>query len=211
MATVFKRTFDFFSKVWQTTIRPFIGWAWRQVQRLHTWLEKTLAPALNFLKSVRAWILDHYDHWLRPIFQAIDATHQTLELLEAFHVPFARKLDAWLTAFEDKVNEKIGYALTRVNEAINWIDRIVSIDGTFQRLTLIQSQWKYVGDTWAVLLKHQPAGVSSEENAALHRLEVPVETPRHLAGELEAYDAAGAGELAPIINELTALSVASSK
>jgi len=150
VAGVFKKTWDFFTTVWSSTLKPFISWSWQQMQRLHAWLKSTFDPLLKFLESVRRDILDFYAKWFRPIFDTIDALRSTLRLLELFHVPFARKIDDALAALEARLLRPIRFALEKVNEAINWIDRIVDFDGFFQRLTLVASAWKYERDMWSI-------------------------------------------------------------
>lgn len=135
--------------MWSSTIKPFISWSWSQIQKLHTWLKSVFDPLLKFLGELRKDILDIWAKWFRPIFDTIDALRQTLRVLETFHVPFARKIDDALAALEQRLLVPIRFALTKINELTNWIDRIVDLNGLFQRLTLVASTWKYERDMWA--------------------------------------------------------------
>jgi hypothetical protein len=54
-------------------------------------------------------------------------------------VPFAQAIERKLADLESRLLVPIRFALAKVNEAINWINRIVDLDGLFQRLTLIES------------------------------------------------------------------------
>jgi len=199
---VFAKSWDLLTRFYTRILRPFVEWSWRNIVKLHTWLKDTFGPVLKFLQDVRDDILRIYTKWFRPILDTIDALRQTVRLLEAFHVPFARKIDEALDALERRLLQPIRLALTKINELANWINRIIDLNGLFQRLTLIESAWHYTGDLWNVLLKHRPFGVSSAENAALHQLPYPSSDGKRLTTDLREFHHAGAGELAPSINEL---------
>lgn len=199
---VFVKVWNHFEAFYGRVLKPFVSWAWTQITRIHNWAVKTFGPLIKNLELLRAWILRVYDRWFKPIFATIDALRATLRVLETFHVPFAAAIDRKLADLEARLLEPINEAMARINQVINWVDRIVTFDGLFQRLTLIESQWRYVGDTWAVLLKHQPAGVSAEQNAALHALKVRPVDPKRLTAALVVHYRAGAGELQPAIDEL---------
>jgi hypothetical protein len=150
VATVFKRSWDFLQVTWSRVLRPLITWSWSQIQRLHNWLVKTLGPVLQFLERVRREFQRFYDHWFRPIFDTIDAARRVLRILATFHVAFARELERKLADLEDRLLRPITELYRRLNEAMNWIDRIVTFDGYFQRLTLIASTLRYERDMWKV-------------------------------------------------------------
>lgn len=199
----FVRVWGFFGKFWNSVLRPFVTWSWQQIQKLHAWLKDTLGPVLKFLNAVREDILRIYDKWLKPIFVTLDVLRSITRLLAEFHVPFAQKIDDKLSALETRLLRPIRFALEKVNEAIGWIDRIVTFDGLFQRLTLIESQWRYVGDMWNVLLKHQPAGVSFAENERRRQQPGHQITAGELSKQLTEYYTTGGGDLAPDVAALS--------
>jgi len=202
LAGIFKHTFDFFQGFWQSTLRPFVQWSWSQIQKLHAWLKTTLTPLLKFLESVRKDILDIWAKWFRPIFDTIDAIRSTLRLLADFHVPWAQKIDDALAALEARLLVPIRFALGKLNEVIAAIDRVIDFNGLYQRATLIESQWKYVGDLWSVLLKHQPAGLSADDIARRKQLKVAPLDAATLARDLAAFYTTGGGPLAPAIADV---------
>ena len=199
VASIFMKVWGALRTFYAAAVRPFVEWSWRNIQKLHAWLRDTFGPVLKFLNAVRDDILRIYERWLRPILDTIDAVRQTLRALELFHVPFAQKIDDALARLEERLLRPIRFALEKVNEAINWINRIVDLNGFFQRATLIESQWKYIGDTWAALLKHSPDGISREDNA--RRKERPVDEldPKALRDAVIEYYTTGGGPLAPAI------------
>lgn len=205
IAEVFKKTWDFFQVVWSSTIKPFIQWSWKMIKKLHTWLDTTLKPLLKFLDAARKDILNVYDKWFKPIFVTLDLMRQFLKALEIFHVPFAQKADAAISALEARLLAPMRLALQTINEITGWVNRIINLDGLFQRLTLIESQWHYVGDTWNVLLKHKPAGVSFADNAARRARTVPAVDPKVLSDAVADYHTTGGGALGPDIDDGAAL------
>ena len=146
---MFSRVWDVLTKFYDRVLRPFVTWSWSNILKLHAWLRDTFGPILKFLDELRRDVLQIYDKWLRPIFAAIDAVRATLRLLADFHVPFAQAIDDKLAALEERLLRPIRLALSKLNEVIYWIDRIVDLNGLFERLTLVASAWKYERDLWA--------------------------------------------------------------
>jgi hypothetical protein len=205
VAKFFGKVWDFSKLLYRDVLRPFVSWAWRELQRVHRWLQDTFGPVLRFLEKVRATIFDLYTKYVRPVFDVIDAIRATLRALAALHVPFARRLEAWLADLEDRLLAPIRFVMQKVNEIIYWVNRIIDLNGFFQRVTLIESMWKYVGDSWAVLLHHQPTGISPAQNNALHARQYPALDPSQLARDRADYERTGAGALAVDVAPLLAL------
>lgn len=202
VARVFAKTFTLLRGFWSQVLQPFVRWTWQGINRLHLWLEQTLGPVLRLLNAVRQWLEDFYQHWLRPIFDTIDAIRATARLLGALHLEWARKLDAWLGDLEARVFAAFAVVyvvLNRISEAVN---RIIDLDGLIQRGVLLESLWRRVGDVWAVLLGHAPEGVSAAANTAKARQGYPLRDGVSLGRALAEYSRTGGGELAPDIRAL---------
>jgi hypothetical protein len=150
VASVLGKTFGVLGKLWSNVLRPFVGWAWREFQALHAWLERTFRPALEFLYKVRAKILELYTKYMRPVLDTIEITRRLLQLLAALRLEWARTLDRKLAELEHRLTLPLLEAMRAINWTINWIDRIVDFDGFFQRVTLIQSLLRYERDAWNV-------------------------------------------------------------
>lgn len=194
---------------WTRVILPFLRKLDRWVLRVQKWLRDTFGPIIHALLWLRTNILKFYEKWLRPIFDTIEVMRRILGLLSFLHLSFARKLDAQLAEIERRLRQPIDALLRKVNEIIDWTDLVLDAGGFFQRYTLIKSLWKNVGDTWAVLLSHNPEGTSAAANAAMHAREVPLDPPARYTRALNEWYGAGAGELAADIAPLVALRVAS--
>lgn len=150
VAKVFGKAWDLLSRFYTRVLRPLVEWSWRNIQKLHAWLKDTFGPVLKVLQTVRRDILKIYEKWLRPIFDTISVLRSLTRVLAAFHVPFARKIDDALARLEARLLLPIRFALEKINEAINWINRIVDFNGYFQRLTLVASALRYERDMWRV-------------------------------------------------------------
>jgi hypothetical protein len=138
-AGVFARVFGFLGQFWSGVLRPFIVWSWDLFNRFAGWLQRTFAPIIKFLNDVRAEVQKIYDKWLRPVFDTISVVRQTLQILATLRVPFARALDQKLAQLESALLAPILELYRLLNEAQNWINRIVTLDGLLQRVTLLRS------------------------------------------------------------------------
>lgn len=203
------KLWGFFRSFYSAVLKPFVQWTWKEIQRLHSWLVKEFTPILDNLRTLRTWILKHYDKWLRPIIETIVVLRLVLHTLATFHVPFATAIERKLADLEERLTAPIRLALAKINEAVSWIDRIVDRPGLFQRLTLIESAWHYSGDLWNVLLKHQPAGVSADGNAQLRARTVKPLDAATLGDQLGQYYKSGGGPLAPAIDAVKRIATTS--
>lgn len=143
IATVLSKVWGFLSGFYSHTLRPFVEWAWRQFDRFVAWLDRTLGPVIKFLAAVRREIDKFYTRWFKPLFDAIDATRRVLQVLARLHVPFAQAIDNHLAYLEAKLLWPIQQIYYRINEVMNWVNRIITLDGYLQQVTLIRSIWKY--------------------------------------------------------------------
>jgi hypothetical protein len=94
-------------------------------------------------------------------------------ILSSLGLGWARKLDAYLGQLEDKIQRPFQFLLAKINEVINVVNRIVTLDGLIQRVALIRSlarDYKFAGNIWWNTM-HRAA-----DPAALRRLKEPGET-----------------------------------
>jgi hypothetical protein len=192
VAGVFSRVWGFLGDFWSKALRPFLAWSWDQVQKLHAWLARTLKPVLDIVDRIRKYVDQIYRTWLKPIVDTIEATRRVFQLLAQLHVPFAREIDAKLAALESRLVQPIREVYARLNEAMNWINRIVDFNGYFQRLTLIASLVRYQRDALKVWWSSIHRPLSSGELAEYRK---PI-TPKALdaaATETRDYVERGAG------------------
>lgn len=186
VATVLGRTFGVLARLWSNVLRPFVSWAWREFQALHAWLRHTFQPALDFLWKVRAKILELYTKYLRPVLDTIEITRRLLQLLAALRLEWARTLDRKLAELEYRLTQPLLEAMRAIQFAQNWINRIVTFDGFFQRVTLIASLVRYQKDAlkvwWTSIHKPLTAAKKTEYDNPLETRPIAAVT-----ADLEAY------------------------
>lgn len=109
------------------------------VQRIQRVLDRIFGPILEFLDRVRFWVNKIYRDFVRPILDIIELVRVFTRTLAQFGVDWARELDAKLAELERRIQEPFTFILGKLNEISNWINRIVTLDGFLQRVTLLRS------------------------------------------------------------------------
>jgi len=150
LGQVLAKVYKLFASFWSAVLRPFIGYVWRAVDHLQAWLKGTFGPALKFLEMLRQRTLDIYNKYFKPVLDTIDVARRTLQLLAVFRVQWARELDRKLAELQDAILWPIREVMLRLNQAMDWINRIVTLDGLFQRLTLLRSITRDIGRIGAI-------------------------------------------------------------
>ena len=107
--------------------------------RLLRFIDKLFGPIINFLMRIRDWVQRFYQRFIRPIVDAIEIARRVLRLLSLFGMDWAKKLDEKLYTIEQYFTAPIEFLTAKINEALGWINRIVTLDGLLQRVTLIKS------------------------------------------------------------------------
>lgn len=108
-------------------------------------LGKLFGPITHGLNKLLDTVRHLYTTWLKPILHAIDITRQILRVLNALGLEFAGTLDRQLGRLEGKLTAPILLVQSKINELRNQVNRIVTINGTLQRVTLLQSMIKHSG------------------------------------------------------------------
>ena len=115
-----------------------------------------------------------------------------MQILARLHVPFAQAIDEHLAWLEGKLLAPIQQIYYRLNEAMNWINRIITLDGYLQQITLLRSIWKYQRGALAVWWEsiHRPL-----TGAALDEYHRPLVTRSiaQIQADLVAYMQFGSG------------------
>lgn len=117
---------------------PLINGIATLIGRTSAQLRRILGPVLSWIDRINTFVRRIYDVWLRPILRVIDAFRKVLRILELFHVKWAKQLDDSLGALERKLTAPILKITEALNEARDWIDRIVTLNGALQRVALIK-------------------------------------------------------------------------
>lgn len=134
-----KKLWQFSRELFTNVLRP----AWEKFWHFVEWARRTLdhlfRPVFEFLNTLRRELLKFYSDWVRPILDSIGIARKVLHVFSALGLDWARRLDAELGKLEERIDAPFRYVLGKINEVINFVNRIATADGLFQRLALIRS------------------------------------------------------------------------
>jgi len=193
---------QFFRKTYDTILKP----AWLKVFRLVDWAKRTLddffRPIFKFLRHLRAELLKFYDKWVRPILDTIGVARKVLAVFRALGLDWAKKLDAKLASLEEQIDRPFRLLLAKINEVMNFVNRIATANGLFQRLALVQSitrDFTVIGEEYGRW--HKKAATPAELAAQAARV-YPELDPHRIGVEIGNFYRDDSGEYAALINEL---------
>lgn len=123
----------------QRTFEKLYDMLAKVVTRVARILDRIFGPLIRFLDKIRAHLKKFYDKVLRPIIDTIEMVRSFLRLLSFFGLDWSKKLDAELGKLEQYILAPYEFLVSKLNEVMNWINRIVTLDGLLQRVTLLGS------------------------------------------------------------------------
>lgn len=121
------------------------------VTRIARILDRIFGPIIDVLNKLRAHLQKFYDKVLKPIIDTIEMVRGFVRLLSFFGIDWAKKLDVKLAELEQYILAPYEFLVTKLNEAMNWINRIVTLDGFLQRVMLLNSLIRdvaYTNNLW---------------------------------------------------------------
>lgn len=127
-------------------IKRGLLWTARKLAQLEAFLKAKFKPILDWLAKVKLHLREFWNRFIRPILDVIDFIRQVNRVLQIFHIGVLQKLDSTLAQIEQKIEGPFLFVWQHITEVENWINRIVTLDGLFQRLTLIRSLASYAPD-----------------------------------------------------------------
>jgi hypothetical protein len=133
-------------RFYQQFIAPLVTTIAGIIARISRVLNRILGPIIRAVMKFRKWLLTFYDKVLRPILDTIAAVRAVLRILGKLGVKAAEKLDDALAGVEDKIRGAYLSLLSKTNEIIDVLNRIVTLDGLLQRVTLLNSLYSYRRD-----------------------------------------------------------------
>lgn len=132
-----------FGRLIYGAVKPLALWASRKLAALEDFLKRRFKPILDFIRNIKDRIDIFYKRFIRPFLDVIDFIRQLNRVLNVFHIGFLRKLDSVLARIEDRVEAPFDWVRQHITEVENWINRIVTADGLFRRVTLLKSTWAF--------------------------------------------------------------------
>lgn len=180
-------------------------WANRKLLALERYLKDKFGPILRWLKLVKDHLDDFYKRFVRPIIDTIEFIRQLNRVLQVFHINLLRTLDATLAKIEQKIDEPFLWVRAHITEIENLVNRVLTLDGLFQRLTLIRSMAKYAPN-WTNGFWNSQIDVNVlKANDYKHDLEYPVDEPASYASGLAQFYRGEGGDMKAAIDELLPL------
>lgn len=202
---MFARVWDATRIVWSDVLKPALVWIDRNLKLAYDWMRRTFQPVFDFLRDVRDRIRAFYNTFVRPVTDTIEFIRAVNRTLMVFHIDVLNKLDRVLQQVEQRIDEPFLWVEQKLNEITNWVNRIVTADGLFQRITLLKS-----------LAGYAPAWISGFWNAQIDTrivaakiaaipTEFPSDPPDLVGAELESFYRDGSGDYAAAITALEPL------
>lgn len=185
-------------------IRTLALWANRKLVALEQYLKAKFKPVLEWLKKVKAHLDEFYKSYIKPIIDTIEFIRKLNSLLLLFHIDVLKKLDNVLARVEQKIEEPFFKIYGFITELQNWINRIVTADGLFQRLALIRSMAKYAPNWINGFWNAQVDLAVIARNDYRKDLEYPIVPADTYGDALGTYVRGDGGALAPLADELAA-------
>ena len=133
------QSLDVFKWLYRDVIRPALSWSLRKIQALERYLKTSFAPVFEKIRWLKDRVNLFYRHFVRPVLDVIDIIRQTNRVLKVFHIDLLGKLEQVLTDIERRIEQPFQWIYRRLTEVENWLNRIVTFDGLFQRIMLVRS------------------------------------------------------------------------
>jgi hypothetical protein len=219
----FRKAWDFLKVTYEHVLKPAWEKFWRWFDKLRKWLDDTFGPVLRHLRDLRDALLKFWKTYVRPWLDLIDVTRRLLRTLNSLGLKWAGELDRRLAAIEDAIERPFRLLLAKVNEIINLVNRVVTLDGLLQRVALIRSMerdykfaWQAIVNPYQKLLTENrrkaaraalaaaliAVGVPAE--AAIAWMNLPVQQPTQATAleDARAYIRDRSGPNAPLLDEM---------
>lgn len=195
------KAWDFLRATYDHVLKPVWSKFWRWFDKFRRWLDDTFGPVLHWLRRLRDTLIRFWATYVRPILDIIDATRRVLRVLSSLGLHWAAALDAKLASLEEKIEAPFRALLQKVNEIINIVNRVVTLDGLVQRVALIRSLVRDYQFAWNVIKNAYDRPLTSADRQALKDKNAPA-TPAAIDEAAVTYIQTGAGPRAAVFEEM---------
>jgi hypothetical protein len=154
-------------------LKPAWQFFWKWVDKIERWLERTFGPLMAWLRRVRAWLLDFWAVYIRPILDLLDISRRALRVLGALGLEWARALDQKIADLEERIEAPFRALVAKVNDVINIVNRIMTADGLFQRLTFLKTLARDYAHAWSVVLQGFNKPLTNPDRDAMDKATEP--------------------------------------
>jgi hypothetical protein len=212
VATFLASTGAMFSKVWEgvrvvwrDVLRPALRWIDSHIKRLYDWLHSTFRPVFAFLERIRGRLMDLYRSFVRPVLDTIDFIRAINRVLVTLHIHVLEGLDRVLAAIERRIDGVFSWVLRQLTRVQDVLDRIVDLDGLFQKWALIASLSRYAPAWIRNFWSHQIGPVRGHDGSAERTANYPRRQADVDRDELGAFLDGAGGARTNLIDELGSL------
>jgi len=116
---VFHSLGKFLLHIWQQYVKRAIQWLALHVQKLRTWLKRTIGPIIKRLEKIKKWYDTHILKQQLRMLQMLQTIRRFLGILRIFHVKWATKLDNSLADLQNRIEQSISIVRATLNQIIN--------------------------------------------------------------------------------------------
>lgn len=177
---IFKDVVSVFRTLWTGILRPAFDGVWSFVRGVSTRLDRWLSPVVKLIRRIREEVLAVYEKFVRPVLDGIDVARRVLRMFAELGADWARELERKLAEIQERIEEPFRIVLGKLNEALGWINRIVTLDGLLQRLTLFRSLFAYRRELSNFTVNTGFRASTPQEEARLRTPGVPIPVERHV-------------------------------
>lgn len=194
---------DGLRRFYVSALRPFFSAIWRKLVAFEQYLKTSFQPLFDRLKWLKEQVNLIYRRFVRPILDVIDIIRQANRVLRVFHINVLQKLDTVLSEIERRIEEPFQWIYRRLTDVENWLNRIVTLDGFFQRLTFLRTAWRDLRHT-TNMWWHQVHHEMTPQERSRYLLGLPQRQVPEVAEEFRVFVTSGAGADAGRIREAAA-------
>lgn len=186
----------------QRTFGPLFDMLKKLVQRIGRILDKIFGPIIEFLEDVKKHVWKFYNDFVKPVLDIIEFIRLPLRILSAFGVEWAKRLDATLANLEDWITEQFTFVMGKLNQAINFLNMVVDVNGLLKRFTLMNSLLRDIHIQSAMWWRWRMKDESPAERARRNR-RLGERTIEDVPRDTELAIVTGDGPYGPIVREMS--------
>jgi hypothetical protein len=176
-----QKSWKFFELTYEKVLKPAWGKFWSWFDKFRRWLDRTIGPVLKWLRRLRDNLLKFWKEYVRPWLDLIDVTRRALRILNSLGLRWAGALDRRLGEIEEAIERPFRLLLAKVNEVITIVNRIMTADGLFQRLTLLRTLARDYGEIGKAIADRFSRRLTDEEERVYKAPFKPKTDATHLA------------------------------
>jgi hypothetical protein len=159
LGSIFQTLTSWVQWLWQNVVNVVIAKLYDLVQRILAWLQRLLAPLIDFLKKLKAQLDWYFQTFIKPIFDFLQRLRRILAVFRLLGFKWAAKLDQDIAHIESQLAKNFLLAEQAINTALNWINFITDPLGLYNPVLFALSAIASIGDLFNALWQSQTFGL----------------------------------------------------